>query len=144
MYAKVYVIMITPLSNNNLTSSSAFGAGTQGVKAGLEQAQDNAAALARRGVEDGLSRASDDQTTVPNPSTAQNLTGQNPTETGQVGANPQTNLASDTVSELNGGGVYSLESSVVGLKQAEQQVGASANVIRTADEVIGSLINTRA
>lgn len=143
--------MITPLSNNSLSSGSAFSAGTQGVKAGLEQAQDNAAALARRGVEDsaqtasGISRASDDQTTVPNPTSAQNLAAQNPAETGQVGSGVQASLAADNAGELNSGsGVYSLESAVVGLKQAEQQVGASANVIRTADEVIGSLINTRA
>lgn len=138
--------MITPL-NNNLASGSAFSAGTQGVRAGLEQAQDNAAALARRGVEDGISRASDDQTTVPNPSSAQALTAQNAAETGQVGANgenTQVSLATDTASDFSGGGVYSLESAVVGLQQAENQVGASANVIRTADEVIGSLINTRA
>ena len=55
--------------------------------------------------------------------------------------NPSQSLAA---AEQGGGGLESITEAAVQLKVSELQVEASAAVVRTADEVLGTLINTKA
>jgi hypothetical protein len=112
-------------------ASPLLSTGLQGVQAGLDRAQESADTIARSGV--ARPQASDPLTP--------GVTGIAPvTSDGETGSGT---LASDGVEAVSGG-LYEVTEASVNLKAAEQQVAASARVIQTADEVIGSLIDTSA
>jgi hypothetical protein len=93
--------------------NSVLSTGIQGIKRGVETAENAAQDIANL----GATRSS--ETTVDNPS----LTG---------------SAAQGT------GGLDTLTQAVVDLKVGEQQVQASAAVVKTADEMMGTLINIKA
>ena len=100
-----------------MTVNSVLSTGVDGVRKGLETAQNAAQNIASQTL--ATADVSDATTTdVPNPLPVQQ---------------PQD------ADNLN-----SLTESLVDLKVAENQVKASAEVIKTADDMLGTLVDTRA
>jgi flagellar hook protein FlgE len=95
-------------------SGNAFSAGLSGIQAGQHRVDQAASEIASN--------------TLPSQAPAQTAPAQ------QVEPNPEVRAASQA----------DLAQSLVGLAQGRNEVQASARVVETADEVLGTLIDTRA
>lgn len=65
-------------------------------------------------------------------------------QAGYARANEAAGNIARSASQNSGDNLGDLTTSIVDLKRGEQQVKASASVVRTADELIGTLIDIKA